>query len=86
MDFLSWCPVSPDGPYLFCYLPHHLILLLAIIYLPNERGGVVRWMIDSYKLLQTPCAKGHLTGEALGYLTLTLPRGVFNLLAAWGFG
>lgn len=42
----------PLGPHLFGYLPHHL-LLLFIVYLPNEGGGVDWRLIDSYKPLQS---------------------------------
>lgn len=42
----------PPGPHLFSYLPHHL-LLLFIVYLPNEGGGVDWGLIDSYKPLQS---------------------------------
>ena len=42
----------PLGPHLFGYLPQHL-LLLFIVYLPNEGGGVDWRLIDSYKPSQS---------------------------------
>lgn len=50
--FLKLVSCFPLGPHLFCYLPHHL-LLLFIVYLPNEGGGVDWGLIDSYKPLQS---------------------------------
>lgn len=38
-SFLKLVSCFPLGPHLFSYLPHHL-LLLFIVYLPNEGGGV----------------------------------------------
>lgn len=40
LDFFKLVSCFPPGPHLFCYLPHHLLLLLFIVYLPNEGGGV----------------------------------------------
>lgn len=50
--FLKLVSCFPLGPHLFCYLPHHL-LLLFIVYLPNEGGGVDWGLTDSYKPLQS---------------------------------
>lgn len=50
--FFKLVSCFPLGPHLFCYLPHHL-LLLFIVYLPNEGGGVDWGLIDSYKPLQS---------------------------------
>lgn len=50
--FFKLVSCFPLGPHLFCYLPHHL-LLLFIVYLPNEGGGVDWELIDSYKPLQS---------------------------------
>lgn len=48
-------PVSsfPPAPHLSCYLPHHLLLLLFIVYLLNEGGGEGRGLTDSDKPLRT---------------------------------
>lgn len=50
--FFKLVSCFPLGPHLFCYLPHHL-LLLFIVYLPNEGGGVDWGLIDSDKPLQS---------------------------------
>lgn len=57
--FFKLVSCFPLGPHLFCYLPHHL-LLLFIVYLPNEGGGVDWELIDSYK----PSQSGH---RAVGF-------------------
>lgn len=48
-------PVSsfPPAPHLSCYLPHHLLLPLFIVYLLNEGGGEGWGLTDSDKPLRS---------------------------------
>lgn len=63
-------PVSsfPPAPHLSCYLPHHLLLLLFIVYLLNEGGGEGWGLTDSatspYGLAGEPEAAGRPRGAA----------------------